>query len=534
MYDLIIKNGVVVDGTGSARFSAEIAVKDGIIAAIGTDLGEAVRVIDADGKIVAPGFIDAHSHTDNTVLFEQSDGYNKLEQGATTEVAGQCGSAPVPYYKSSLDEAVAIVGQQKVDQIKQQCADFESFMTAVEQVKMGANIAFFAGQGAIRGKVMGFSDAEPSEQEVEQMCALMNQAMEQGFLGFTTGLVYAPSVYAGKPELVELAKVTKKHGGVYASHIRGEGNQLLDSMKEAIDIGEAGGVPVIISHLKVIGKNNEGDSIKALDLIEKSNERGIDVRADQYPYLGGSAPFLSQIPPKFLTDGPAALLERMAKPEVRDEIEHSIFNEYDEFESNIYSAGYDGTLMAGCSKTPQYVGKTIGEIAKEEGKRPIDVTCDILIANNGHVQGIYFAQNQSDMMRIISHPTVMGGSDWSAYLQHQSPDKVSGGHPRGTSTFVKRMELIRDHGLLTLEQSVYSITGFAAESLNLNQIGKLQVGKNADICIFDYAALRAPADFIHPFARNEGILTVIVNGQVAVENGVFNGTLAGKVLKRKK
>lgn len=532
MFDLLIQNGVIVDGTGAPRYEADLAIQNGKIAKIASHIAEpAAKVIDAKGMIVSPGFIDYHGHSDNTMLLDP-DCYNYLEQGVTTEITGQCGTGPAPYYEGGAEEAKLGLSKEDFEKMKAVTDSFESFMGYVSQRKYGNNIALYVGQGNVRGRVMGFSAEKPTPAQMEEMKNWMRQAMECGYLGFTTGLVYAPSVYAGEEELVELAKVVGEYGGSYASHIRGESGNVVESVEEAINIGEKAGIPVVISHVKVIGKENEGLSVKVIEAMENANARGVKVRADQYPYLAGSAPFISCIPPKFHVDGEAALVENLKNPEYRRKVTYSIEHEREEFDSNLMAAGFEGTLMAGCAKTPQYVGKTIAQIAREEKKDPYDVCYDLLIANDGVAQGIYFSQNESDMLRLLRHPYVMAGSDWSNYPKHFSEDQVGGGHPRGTSTMVEHLRLIRDHGFCSLEQAIHNITGLPAEMSGIEGIGLVKEGAHADLCVFDYAALKACSDYLHPFRKNQGIQTVIVNGAVAVENGVANGVKNGVVLKK--
>lgn len=532
MYDLVIRGGTVVDGTGAPRYQADVAIKGDKITCIAPHIEEkGAREIDAKGQVVSPGFIDYHSHSDNGILLGP-DGYNYLEQGVTTEITGQCGTAPAPSYTGSLQEEKEILPPEKFAEVEKACDSYTSFIDYVSHMELGNNMAFYIGQGNVRGRVMGFDDSLPTKEQLEEMKAWVRQAMECGYLGMTTGLVYAPSVYAGEEELVELAKVVGEYGGSYASHIRGEADNVVESVEEAIRVGEKADIPVVISHLKVIGKQNEGLSEKVLQVIEDANARGVKVRADQYPYLAGSAPFISCIPPKFHVGGVEKLVENLKDPEFRKKVTYSIENEYQEFASNLVDAGFEGTLMAGCAKTPQYVGKTIAQIAEEEGKDPWDVCYDLLITNDGMAQGIYFNQNESDMMRIIAHPYVMGGSDWSNYQTHLDRDKVGGGHPRGTSTFITRLALLRDHGLQTLEQAVHSVTGLPAEMSGIDGIGCLKEGAHADICVFDYAALGADSDYLHPFRKNRGLSYVVVNGKVAVENGESNGVKNGRVLKK--
>lgn len=533
MFDIMVKNGKVIDGTGKPAFFADIGIKDGRIAAIAPqlDAGQA-EVIDAEGKTVTPGFIDYHSHSDSSFIYG-TDAYNYLEQGVTTQITGHCGSGPVPYYDGLLDDAKRFLSPEEWQAVRDFCDDFETFSRKVETMSLGTNMAFYASQGNIRGRVMGFRPDTPSEQEMQEMEKLMAQAMECGFLGFTTGLVYAPSVYAGTEELVRLARVAARYGGSYTSHIRGEGDTVVQSVEEAIEIGRRAGVPVIISHLKVLGKKNEGRSEEVLRVIEQANREGVFVRADQYPFIAGSAPMVSQIPPKYLTGGVAALMEQLTDPALRERIRYSVFHETGEFESGFYQAGYEGCLIAESAMTPQHVGKTLAQLGEEWGCDGLDAACRLLRENNGFVQGIYFSQNQSDMQRIIAHPYVMGGSDWSDYSEHFPRDKRVGGHPRGTGTFTRRIELVRDQGLLTPEQVIHSMTGLPAEVSGLEGIGVLREGARADLCVLDYDNVRCNADFDFPFRKNDGVETVLVGGAVAVRGGEATGVKNGAFLRRK-
>ena len=531
MFDLLIKNGMVIDGTGAPRFKADVAVKDGVIAKIAAEITEpAEKVIDAAGLIVSPGFIDTHTHTDKVIFKKDLTGYNHLEDGATTELAGQCGSHATPYY-GEFDPSIGI-SEEEYAKI---CENYTTYFAYADSIPHGPNIAFFAGQGPIRGKVMGFGEGTPNEEQLQQMRDLMKEAMECGALGFSTGLVYTPSVFAGTEELIEIAKVANEYGGVYTTHIRGEGNQLKDSIEEALVIGRASGIPVNISHIKVIGHHNEGNSVDIVKYIEENKAAGMTITADQYPFTGGSAPLISQIPPKYLTEGKAASLKKLAESaELRKQAEWSIFNEADEFESNIYSAGYEGCLIAGAYKTEDAIGKTLAQIAEETGKAPFDACIDLLVANEGIVQGIYFAQNESDLLYFLQQPWVMAGSDWSDYQDVVDREKKGGSHPRGMATMVRRLELIREHGLWSLEDAIYRMTGMPSEVYGLPMIGKLKEGLNADITIFDYKNIKANCDYDHPFRRNDGIEYVIVNGGIAVEHGEFTGLKNGRVLRMKR
>ena len=314
MYDVIIRGGTVVDGTGAGRYVADVAVQGGQVAKIAPQIQEeALREIDAKGKIVSPGFIDYHSHSDGSILFGP-DAYNYLEQGVTTEITGQCGSAPAPCYPGLIKEAGENLSEAQVEELTRICDNYQSFMDHVSKMELGNNIAFYIGQGSVRGRVMGYDDSQPTQQQLEEMKAWVRQAMECGYLGFTTGLVYAPSVYAGEAELVELAKVLKKYDALLTVHMRNEGPRIFQAVDEMIDITRRSGVHLQISHLKLMGKPQWGRSQELLDKIEAARQEGMTITCDQYPYTATSTSMTALLPKWAHDGGRAALLERLRDP----------------------------------------------------------------------------------------------------------------------------------------------------------------------------------------------------------------------------
>ena len=533
MYDLIIKNGKIVDGSGSLAFNGDIAVKDGKIMKISSKINEATaQVIDATGLIVSPGFIECHTHSDYS-SFTGSGCTNFLEQGATTQIAGQCGSSPVPYYEGGMRAQRQNHTPEEFQRRAAIALTAKSFIEYASTQSYGTNMAYFIGHSPIRAKHVGLTDAKATAEQIAEMQQEIKDAMEAGFFGFSTGLVYTPSVYADTEEIAAIASAMKPYGGVYASHIRGEANTVVDSVAEAIEVGKKAGVHVHVSHIKVMGKHNEGKSLELIHMIDKANEQGIPVTADQYPYTASAAGLESQIPPKYCIGGTRAMIERIKNRALRKQIDHDIFHNPEEFTSSIYCAGYDGTLVTSATATKEYENRTIGEIAKTEGKEPIDVMCDLLIANNGITSGIYFNQSPNDLIRLMAHPKVFCGSD-SSNVADPRPDeeKVGGRHPRGIGSAVRRLELTRDLHLRTLEDAVHSITYAPAQVFGLKGQGLLKEGYDASITIFDYERLHAQATYEHPYRNNVGVEYVIVNGQIALEHGKITGIRAGKVLKR--
>ena len=531
MLDVLIKNGTILDGSGALRYRADIAVKDGIILSIAPRITESAKeVIDAEGLFVTPGFIDTHAHSDDNVFFK-NDGYNCLEQGITLQLAGNCGESPAPYPDNALMNPVhREVSPEEMERVIRISKSSHTFMEEAKRQEMGINMAFLVGHNALRIHAMGFSDAEPTFRQMADMQENIAKAMEAGFFGFSTGLVYAPSVYGTAKEFVELAKVVARYKGVYASHIRGEGNHVMDAIQEAIQVGRESGVSVLISHIKIAGVKNRGKAKDILAMIHSANAEGIHVFADQYPYDAGSAPLISQIPPKYLTGGKNETLKKLHDSDFRKKVEYSIFNEPDDFESILYHAGFGGATIADAAATPQYVGRSLSQIAKAEGKAPIDTMADLLIANNGVVQGIYTCQSMDDVLTFMADPNVYAGCDWFSYPVHYDPEQRSGGHPRGTSTMCRRIELIRDYGLRTAEDCIRSMTGGPAQSLGMKNRGLIKEGCAADICVLDYPNVRATSDYLYPFRKNKGVSYVLVNGQIAVQNGECLGNYFGQVV----
>ena len=533
MYDVLIKGGTILDGSGRQRYRADIAVKNGIIVAIAPKISvSAKRVIDADGLFVTPGFIDTHAHSDD-VVFIKNDCYNCLEQGITMQVAGNCGESPAPYPENALMKPIKQeVSEQELERIIRISKNSASFMAEAVKAELGVNMAFFVGHNALRAHAMGYVAGPPTKRQMDDMKENICKAMDVGFLGYSSGLVYAPSVYADTAELTELAKVVARYKGIYSSHIRGEGVNLFNSIREAIQIGRDSGASVLISHLKVVAPQFRGKANEVLALIHDARAEGINVFADQYPYTAGSAPLISQIPPKYLEGGREETLQQLKDADFRAKVEYSIFNEPEEFESTIYASGYDGAVIASADATPQYVGRTLAEIAKERGCSPIDAMADILLENDGTVQGIYHFHNLEDVLSIMADPYVYAGCDWFSYPCHYDVDKCGGGHPRGTSTMIHRLSLMRDNGIKTAEECIRSMTGGPATSLGLKGRGLLREGFAADICVLDYPNARATSDYLHPFRKNQGLHYVLVNGQLAVENGECLGNFAGQVVRR--
>lgn len=532
MLDILIKNGLVADGTGRSAYRADVAIKDGKILRIAPVINlEAEKTIDAAGLVVAPGFIDFHSHGDMYAIFG-SDGYNLLEQGVTTEIAGHCGDSAAPSRPGQYDELKSFLPAELVDAVSEATRDFDAFDGFMTKARLGPNIALFVGHGSVRGRVMGFSGARPSPEQMGEMKDWVRRAMEFGCVGMSSGLIYPPSVYGDQRELTELCSIVAQYGGVYASHIRGEGDTVVEAVSEAIAIGEDSGCDVIISHHKICGKHNEGKSETTLRLIEEANARGkIVVRADQYPFLAGQSALVAALPPGFATEGIPALVKRLSDPAFRAEVTAEL--KKPSTGSLIKESGFDGALVLTAPAEPELVGKTIGEIARERGADEYEVMYDIIVKNSAAPSMAYSHICEPDMMRILAKPYVMAGADSGHNIARFARDARCGAHPRAMSTFPKHLRLVRENGLFPLEKAVERITAMPARAAHLADTGMLLEGYRADICVFDWNNVGETNDFIHPYAKNKGIGWVIVNGAIAVENGDYDGARPGKLLKRR-
>lgn len=515
MFDLVIKNGKLVDGTGNAWFYGDIAISGERIAEVGRiSSQQAKRVIDAQGLVVAPGFIDAHSHSDEALLIS-GKAESKLYQGVTAEVIGQCGTSAAPRVAGATSDLELPEWQSMSD-----------YLQLLDEQGVAVNVVPLFGHGNVRRLVMGMANRQATADELAKMCQLAEAAMREGAFGFSSGLIYPPSSYADTAELVAIAKTVAAHGGIYATHMRDEGDDLLGSVNEAITIGEQSGIPVHISHHKTCGEANWGKVIDTLALIDVKRAGGLDITLDQYPYIATSTGLKVIIPQWAHADGVEAMRQRVLDPEIGARI----CEEIDAAEHR-----WDWVLVSACarSENKRFEGKNMVEIAAITGQPPLAAALDLLLAENFNVGMVRFAMCEEDVETVMRHPAVMIGSDASA-LATTGPLSKGKPHPRCYGTFPRVLgHYVRERGVLTLEDAVRKMTGLTAARFHLWERGLLRPGCFADITIFDEKTIGDAATFVDPHQHAVGIHYVLVNGQVAIDQGEQTAALAGKALRRR-
>jgi len=520
-YSVVIKGGKIVDGSGNPWYMGDVAVDGDRIAKVG-ELGkyDAGKVIDAAGLLVTPGFIDVHTHTDSSFLVNPKAD-SKIRQGVTTEIAGNCGNslAPITELGKSFD-------RRELDElgIAFDWNSVSEYLTRLEKAGMPVNLGTLIGHGTVRSSVMGYEARAPSASELEEMKALVDQGMGDGAFGLSTGIKYAPGVYADTQEIVELSKVVAKHGGLYATHIRNQGGKLIESIDESIVIGREAGCPVHIAHLKVKGRTNWGKSFNMLRVIDEARDEGVDVTYDQYPYVAASTGAFA-ITPKWAREGGVeSFLERLKDPEERKKIEEGVTEQED----------WTGSLKLQVCKfdpDPSYEGKSIAEIAELRGKSRQAAMCDLLLEAGGRVPLILFFGWDPDVEAIMSHHAMMIGSDGSSLANYGELGKGKP-HPRNYGAFTRFLgRYVLRKKVMSIEDGVRRMTSFPALRYHLEGRGLLKAGSYADVTVVNPKTLIDTADFQDPHQYGEGVEYVMVNGTLAIEKGEYNEALAGRTLR---
>ena len=529
-YDVIIRNGRIIDGSGNPWFSGDIAIRSDRIASIGrlSDV-HAKREIDATGLMVSPGFIDMLGQSELALLIDNRS-LNKLSQGITTEITGE-GASIAPQNSHTISQLQPVLNQYH---LKIDWSSLSDYFTRLEKMGTPINIGTYVGATQIREAVLGDVDRAPTAEELEKMKALVADAMREGAFGLSTALIYPPGHYAKTEELIELAKVASQYAGIYASHMRSEGQSETAAVEEALRIGREAHLPVEIFHLKVIGKTRWGTMPKIVGMIQAARDAGQDVSADMYPYLAGGTALASSLPPWVAEGGTEILLQRLKERSIRTKIKQQMAMEHPDWE-NLYlgSGGASGVLISGIENRDlkQYDGKTLAQIAAAQKKTPLDALFDLILADKAQTGALYFIANENDLRYGLKQPWVSIGLD-AGELSLDGPLFEPHSHPRAFGSMPRFLgHYVRDEHLLPMEQAIRKITSLPAQREGLRNRGLLKEGYFADITIFDPATIRDKADYEHPTQLSEGIKYVLVNGQLEYEDAHITGTNAGVALR---
>jgi dihydroorotase/N-acyl-D-amino-acid deacylase len=499
-YDLILRNGRIVDGTGSPWYRGDVAIRGDTIVRIAVSISEpARRTIDAGGRVITPGFIDIHSHARDGI-FEVPAAENYIRQGVTTVIEGPDGSSPLP---------------------------ISDFLARLDALQKTINIGTMVGQGSVRAAVIGLVDRKPTADELAKMRALVEQGMKDGAFGLSSGLFYVPGTFTSTEEVIELAKVAAGFGGIYISHMRDEASRVVNSVQETIAIGERGGLPTQLTHHKIIGTANWGKSVDTLQLVDEARKRGVDATIDQYPYTASSTGVGAALLPAWAQEGGrekvvARLKDQGARADIKSEVVRAIQNE---------RGGGDpkNVVLARCQWDPSLEGKNLAEVTRMRGSEPTIANAAetaMWIVEQGNCSGIFHAIGEEDLRRILRHPATMIASDGGIpVFGTGSP------HPRNYGTFARVLAVyVRDLNTLTLEEAVHKMSSFPAQRLGLTDRGLLRPGMKADIAVFDPSRVRDAATFEKPHQYAEGFSTVIVNGIVVLDAGVMQPARPGRAL----
>ena len=507
IYDIVIRNGRVLDGAGNPWIAVDVAIKDGRFVKIGKIDGKGKREIDATGKYVSPGWIDMLDAS-GAVLMKNGLAETKLRMGVTTGIGGE-GGTPVP-----------------ADQLAEYFAN-------LEKSGISMNFGTYYNETQARVAVLANDAREPNPEELARMKALMETAMKHGALGMTTALIYPPSSYAKTSELIEIAKVAGNYGGIYASHIRGEGKELVQSIEEAITIGEKGGLPVEIYHLKAAYQPGWGKlMLEAGQKIEAARMRGVDVAANIYLYTAGGTGLDSVIPSWAFEGGNEKLIERLKDPAIRARLKKEITTGSPGWWNIVEAAGgWDNIRLAGAvnKDNARFEGKSLTQIAKELNKEPADAAFDLIVqGDGGRVSAIYHMMSEQDVETALKFPWTSLGSDASAALD---PNETGPGHPRANGNFPRLIAVyVRERKVLTLPEAIRKMTSWAATRMRIPNRGTIKEGNWADVTIFDYDKIRDNATYEKPHLAPTGIDYVLVNGQVVIENGKHTGAKPGRII----
>jgi len=526
-YDIVIRNGTIYDGSGSEPVQGDVAINGDTIVAVG-DIGQAIGTteVDAAGLAVAPGFINMLSWAETRLLVDgrsQSD----IRQGVTLEVFGE-GTSGGPLTAAMKAEIVEQQGDIKYEIEWTTLAEFLDHLVAKG---VSPNIASFVGATTVRRHVLGQADREPTAAELDAMRALVGQAMRDGALGVGSSLIYAPAFYAKTPELIELVKVAARHGGMYISHMRSEGNRLLEAVDELITIARASGARAEIYHLKAAGRENWNKLDAVIQKIETARAEGLEITADMYTYTAGSTGLDAAMPPWVQEGGYNAWVGRLRDPQTRRRVLREMTTPTNDWENLYLAAGAEGTLLVGFKSDAlkHLTGKTLAEVAKARGQSPEDTAVDLVIEDGSRVQVVYFLMSEENVRRQMSLPWMSFGSDAGS----MAPEGVflkSSTHPRAYGNFARVIGRYTREGVVSLPDAIRRLTSHPAQVLRIKNRGTLAPGYFADVAIFDPARVEDHATYEQPHQYSTGMVHVLVNGVPVLKDGEHTGATPGRVV----
>ncbi|NTU42600.1 MAG: D-aminoacylase [Nitrospirales bacterium] len=525
MLDYLITGGTVIDGTGGPPVELDLGVQGERIVFVGKGAPEAREVVDAGGLMVCPGFIDTHSHSEFTNIADgRAEG--RISQGVTTEINGNCGLSAAPLYGEARERREPELQELG---IMERWSGLGEYFRIIEKKGIAVNVATLCGHGNIRASVIGYGNREAEPQDMARMQALLSEAVKEGALGLSTGLIYPPGIYSSTEELVELCKTLntggQRGGGIYASHMRSEGDSLIEAMEEAISIGRESGARVHISHVKTSGKQNWQKIDSAIALMERCREAGLQLTCDRYPYTAAATDLDIVLPSWTYEGGTEEELKRLKDPGTRKKIEAEIGLKDDDY--------WKGIALSSVTREENrwMEGETMLEISRRIGKRPMDALFEILIDERLRVGAVFFSMSEENLRRFLSLPYVMIGSD-SSGRSFSGPTCIGKPHPRAFGTFPRFLgRFVKEGGIMDLPEAVRRITSLPARTFGLQGRGLIREGMFADITVFDCERVEDRATFQDPYRMSEGIVHVFVNGIPAMRHGKLTGSLRGKVIR---
>lgn len=531
MHSILIKGGTVIDGTGTPPTLLDVAITGTKVSGLfkPPEAPKASMTIDATGMIVCPGFVDIHTHSD-LYLLANPLAESKVRQGVTTELLGNCGGSAAPLIGAARD---AMSDSARMLEVEVDWSSMDEYLLRLHNLRTSVNVATMVGAETLRLCVLGADDVKADREHLEQMRVLLAESMLQGAFGLSSGLIYAPGCYASTDELIALASTSASFGGMYASHIRGEGGTLVKAVEEAIRIGREAKTAVEISHHKACGRPNWGKVNETLKIIEGARKEGVDVAFDVYPYAASSTSLDSIIPPWAKNGGKEAILRRLRDPEERKRIEEDLSRRSDEYENTVMDDGWENIVVVGIppGRNDKFENKSIDEIAKNLGKDPSQTAFDLMVEEDLQVYAVFHEISEEDVVTVMRHPLACIGSDGMSESPY-GPTGKSATHPRSYGTFPRVLRRYSiEKGLFPLHEAIMKMTSVPAQRIGLANRGVLANGMAADVVIFDPEKIRDVATFDDPHRYPEGIAFVLVNGTVTIEGGRHTRERAGLVIR---